>query len=807
MPRSLAFRSAILFVLGSVLPRPAIAIWPHDPLVNLPICTASGEQFLSHFIPDGAGGAFATWQDYRAGNSDVYAQHVLASGVVDPAWPANGRAVCTHVAEQFNPVLVADNAGGIIVIWTDYRSGVSVPDIYAQRVLASGQIDPAWPATQLPVCTAGNEQSSPLAVSDGQGGAIVAWQDKRSTVYDIYAQRVRVTGSVDPAWPADGRALTTATGSQYAHAVVSDGAGGMIVVWQDTRNVNIDVFAQRILASGVVDPAWPVNGRGVCVVAGDQTNVVCTADGTGGAIIAWEDERVAQDFDIYVHHVSNSGVLDPGWGLAAGHGLCLDVADQHTPCIASDGAGGAIVAWADGRQNRIYAARVLSTGTNDPQWTVDGVVLCPTGPVQSDPACIADGMGGAFVTWAHFGGSSDLDIHGQHVMGNAATDPYVPLSGVPVCTHTEVQDNPFIVPDGTGGFLIAWNDQRTSSARDLYAQRVAPFGKLGNPGGSLLSVRDVPNDQGGQVLLEWTASYLDAFPTFPIDRYSVWRRVATAPAWVSEPAASSGPRRWRESWDGVTTLYWEWIAEQPARGRPGYSCVVPTTSDSNTVANPLTDFMVSAEYPDGVPYWDTAPLSGYSVDNLPPATPSPFTGQYAAGTSTLQWGANHEADFLEYRLYRGGSPNFVPASFTLVTTQSGTGYTDPAGAGFYYKLAAVDIHGNVSGYALLLPNGATVDVTPNPVAAFALSPPTPNPARDWTELRLALPAAGRISLALLDAAGRSVRTTLVEDLGSGDQALRVPLTGADGRALAAGLYFLRVESGPHVRVARLAIVR
>lgn len=790
--------ASLLFVSG--LPDAALASWPHEPTINLPVCTASGEQFLSGFISDGAGGAFATWQDYRAGNSDVYAQHILASGIVDPAWPANGRAVCTLTSNQFNPVVVADGLGGIIVIWSDFRSGVAF-DIYAQHVLANGQIDPAWPATQLPVCTATNDQTMPLAVSDGQGGAVVTWQDNRA-VTDLYAQRIRLSGSVDPAWPVNGRAVCTAGGIQIAHSVVSDGAGGVIVAWQDARGASYDIFAQRMLVSGIVDPAWPANGVAVCAAGGDQISVTCAPDGAGGAIIAWDDERFVGDHDIYAHHVKSTGIVDVNWD-ANGRLVVFDTAQQTAPCIATDGAGGAFVAWQDGRENKIYATRVLANGIPDPAWTTNGVPLAPASGTQVDPACAADGSGGAFVGWTDDRGNTNL--YAQHLW-SSQLDAYWPYFGRAVSTQAYSRENPFIVSDGRGGAILGWNDLR-SSVRDLYAQRIAPFGRLGNPEGNLLSIRDVPNDQGGQVLLEWSASYLDGPSSDAIGQYSVWRRVATAPMRTSGATAISNPRRWREVRYGLATTYWEWIAEQPARGRPGYSCVVPTTSDSNSWANPLTEFMVSAEMAAGLPYWDSASLSGYSVDNLPPATPSPFTGQYAAGTASLQWGANHEPDFLEYRLYRGRYPGFEPYPVTLVSSQSGTGYADAAGSGFYYKLAAVDIHGNVSAYALLLPEGATVDVPRNPTPAFALSAPTPNPARDWTELRLTLPRAARVSLTLLDPAGRNVRTVLSDDLGQGEHAMRVTLRSEDGRALATGLYFLRLETGSIVRTSRLAIIR
>src|SRR5207245_1671589 len=134
--------------------------------------------------------------------------------------------------------------------WYDYRNGNS--DIYAQRVLASGAVDGGWAVGGGALCTAAGDQYSPTIVADGAGGAIVTWYDSRNGNYDIYAQHVLASGAVDGAWPVNGRALCTATNGQYSPTIVTDGAGGAIVTWYDSRNGNYDIYAQRVLASGAV---------------------------------------------------------------------------------------------------------------------------------------------------------------------------------------------------------------------------------------------------------------------------------------------------------------------------------------------------------------------------------------------------------------------------------------------------------------------------------------------------------------------------------------------------------------------------
>src|SRR5689334_152111 len=89
-----------------------------------PVCTDPGNQFTPAIVSDGAGGAFITWPDDRAvDNYNIYAQHLLASGVADPTWPVNGAAVCTASGQQNSPQLIPDGSGGIFIVWDDTRTG------------------------------------------------------------------------------------------------------------------------------------------------------------------------------------------------------------------------------------------------------------------------------------------------------------------------------------------------------------------------------------------------------------------------------------------------------------------------------------------------------------------------------------------------------------------------------------------------------------------------------------------------------------------------------------------------------------
>ncbi len=379
---------------------------------------------------DGSGGAIIAWNDRRNGtDSNIFAQHVLTSGAVDPSWPANGRALCSATNQQVFPVITSDLSGGAIVAWYDFRSGTNY-DIYAQHVQASGAVDPGWPVDGRAVCTAAGNQIVPVVVDDGAHGAIVAWSDIRSgTSFDIYAQHVLASGAIDSSWPTNGQGVCVVVDDQADVAMVGDGSGGAIVTWDDRRNLSdYNIYAQHLLGSGVADPSWPANGRALCTAAGDQGFPVITRDAGVGAVVAWDDFRNGANFDIYAQHVLPTGAVDSGWP-ADGRAICTASNDQVLPAIVTDGSGGGVIAWADLRNNLdydIYSEHVQASGVVDPAWPAQGTALCTSVKDQSAASIVTNGGGGAIVGWQDLRNGLDSDIYSQRVLASGVTVVAVP---------------------------------------------------------------------------------------------------------------------------------------------------------------------------------------------------------------------------------------------------------------------------------------------------------------------------------------------------------------------------------------------
>ena len=792
---------ALVVVLALTPAGEAHAAWPRYPDVNVPVSTSVNHQIYPAIVEDGAGGAFIAWHDNRGANYDIYVQRVSAAGV--PLWTANGVVACNAAADQANAQMISDGAGGVIVTWHDFRPGNW--DIYAQRFNANGVAQ--WTANGVAVCQWPFDQPDPHLVSDGQGGAILAWEDQRSIVssrFEVYAQRVNAAGVLQ--WPnSGGIPVCTASGLRGSVRLVSDGAGGAIISWRDGRGTNNDIYAQRMSSAGTA--LWVGNGIQVSGAVTNETNPTIASDGQGGAFVTWQDEGTQ---DIMIQRVNPGGVVVLGGSAIP---VCTATGAQTLPQIVPDGVGGAIIVWQDPRtgSNGVFAQRVNSSGAA--LWTANGVQATTSTVGAVDPQLVSDGSEGAILVWTSGVASSDIRAQRVSASGTALWG----ATGVPIVNAVQNQAWARIVPDAADGAIISWHDTRGGSGfYDVYAQRVDHYGNLGNPEPVLRSVRDTPNDQGGKVKASWTASYLDADPTFGIVDYRLWRSAPQALA--SELTAVSGTRRFTRDADeaaatGAVLIQslagveyaWELVALQPAAAIPSYSMVTVTTGDSVNGSNPLTVFAVEARAGTGVGanHWWSAPDSGYSVDNLPPAAPAPFTGTYAAGSTSLHWSPNGEADFAHYRLYRGASAGFVPSPVNRVASLPDTGYVDPGGAPFFYKLSAVDAHGNESGFALLAPSG-TVDAPAGAVpVALRLGAPQPNPSSVQARIEFDLPREAQVVLVVHDAAGRSVRTLFRGPHPAGAFDMSWDLRDDGGHRVANGVYFVRLESGGRAITRRM----
>ena len=796
-------------------PRTGYVNWPTSAYTNVPVTVATGSQQDQVVASDSLGGMFVAWSDNRSGAWDIYAQRITTYGEVAPGWTVDGVLVCGAPGDQQRPKIVADGAGGAIIVWEDVRSGDW--NLYAQRVRADGTVAAGWAANGVKICGAPNQQTNPSLASDGSSGAVIAWQDYRDNNWDIYAQHVLSSGQIASGWFADGVALCRDGSSQTVPTVATDAAGGAYVAWQDTRYYT-HTYLQHVTRDGVVPSGWPTDGLRLGYYYSNQYSPVATLDGSGGVLVSWIEPRC--NTDVYVIRVLSNASVAPGWSTdALSVTGCSGQASQLVVTMISDGVGGAYVSWPDARCSSwdVYLNRVTSAGGIVAGWPSQGLGVTCAPNNQDAPTLCLDGAGGVFVAWNDVR-SGGYDIYAHRYSGSGAALGGWSAYGVPVCLAANNQTQPLIVPGWGTGATICWRDERNPTSPDLYAQRLDWSGRLGDPQPILTSVRDLPSDQGGHVRLTWNASVLDVLPALDISAYGVWRRVdsAAAQAAVAKGArmlaseatpADALPGKFRVTHLDAQTFYWEGVATILARGQSTYSYVAETFADSTSSGNPPTTFMVDAHASFGPFFWDSNEQNGYSVDNIAPSLPSGLHATYGPTSTRLGWQLGAENDLAGWRVYRGSTPAFTPSALNLVATVSDTSYVDATTGHYVYKVAAIDVHGNLSGFSSVVPAQLTgVDGGAIP-ATLWLAPVAPNPATSGTLLRFGLPRDAHVSLALFDANGRRVRELAARDMPAGEHSVRWDGNDSNGQGVASGLYFMRLATGTEMRVQRFAVVR
>jgi hypothetical protein len=92
-------------------------------------------------------------------------------------------------------------------------------------------------------------------LEDGLGGAFIVWDDARSpgstTDNSLYSQYINSAGVIQ--YPVDGLLVANATGNQRTPVIISDGSGGFITAWIDSRtSTNGEIYAARVNANGTL---------------------------------------------------------------------------------------------------------------------------------------------------------------------------------------------------------------------------------------------------------------------------------------------------------------------------------------------------------------------------------------------------------------------------------------------------------------------------------------------------------------------------------------------------------------------------
>lgn len=336
----------------------------------------------------------------------------------------------------------------------------------------------------------------------------------------------------------------------------------------------------------------------------------------------------------------------------------------------------------------------------------------------------------------------------------------VDMSGKYIYSETEVKaayNYFFVEEDGSQGIH---NPAFTVALLDVSMQAV----KNNAVEGGIVSIQDVPNDQGKNVTIIWNKFIDDGVSADPIASYTVKR------------------------FDGDTTV-WTGVGSHTADGSARYALVVPTLYDSTADGNALTQFKVVALSNSGNVFVSDAEV-GYSMDNLVPEAPANPTILVQNKTINLAWDASVAPDVNFYRVYRSTSMNFVPTETEEIGTTAEVQFNDDGAADgtYYYKIAAVDFSGNLGEFSAEVSVKVTaIDGEGLVPTAFSLDQNYPNPFNPTTTIGFSVKTAGMVNLTVFNAVGQKIAVLVDKELAAGPYS-----TNFDGTALSSGVYFYQI---------------
>jgi hypothetical protein len=296
-----------------------------------------------------------------------------------------------------------------MVAWLEARDSASWVRLSALD--DRGRFPRGWPAEGLVIGRSMAPGDAVGLASDGAEGGFVSWTEMHDRLSDVKMSCVSRPDAAVRSWTVVSGAVPP-EGTQFDNhpELVADGRGGAIAVWTDERNGTkqglalMDVFGQRVLSSGV--PSWTTAGQGHAIAAGPgyQLDPHVVSDNAGGAFFAWDEHSPGAADQGRLLRLDAEGRPAPGWP-ANGVPLGLEVSN-----LFSDLDGGVFVTWVD--SSTAYLQRFESRW--NPEFARPAAFSLGPPAGRRMVRVAADGRGGVFLAWeAQIQGKTEVQV--QHV--------------------------------------------------------------------------------------------------------------------------------------------------------------------------------------------------------------------------------------------------------------------------------------------------------------------------------------------------------------------------------------------------------
>ena len=308
----------------------------------------------------------------------------------DMVWQNNGIPIRQGVHIEWQRTVCPGESGSMIFVWSDTRYGSR--NVFAQKVDSSGVL--LWGSQGSAVTNLPGRQEDPVAITDGDGGAFIAWVDYRfDDEGDIFIQHIDNQGN--RMMDDNGEALARVDGRHLTINMCTDSLGGVFVAWQDKRNfLDDDIFGTHV--SSNYEIIAPSSGVSIIQMNGNQGAKSLEYAGNNQATIIWSDTRSGSGNDIYCQKINmNMEKIFSDGGLEVSATSDLETTPRTT-FMKNDTS---FVIWQSGTESTDIYYNLL---TSDGLVFSEHLQLCSFNSSKANPRIKRNQLGEVFIQWIDY---------------------------------------------------------------------------------------------------------------------------------------------------------------------------------------------------------------------------------------------------------------------------------------------------------------------------------------------------------------------------------------------------------------------
>ena len=308
----------------------------------------------------------------------------------DMVWQNNGIPIRQGVHIEWQRTVCPGESGSMIFVWSDTRYGSR--NVFAQKVDSSGVL--LWGSQGSAVTNLPGRQEDPVAITDGDGGAFIAWVDYRfDDEGDIFIQHIDNQGN--RMMDDNGEALARVDGRHLTINMCTDSLGGVFVAWQDKRNfLDDDIFGTHVSSNYVI--IAPSSGVSIIQMNGNQGAKSLEYAGNNQATIIWSDTRSGSGNDIYCQKINmNMEKIFSDGGLEVSATSDLETTPRTT-FMKNDTS---FVIWQSGTESTDIYYNLL---TSDGLVFSEHLQLCSFNSSKANPRIKRNQLGEVFIQWIDY---------------------------------------------------------------------------------------------------------------------------------------------------------------------------------------------------------------------------------------------------------------------------------------------------------------------------------------------------------------------------------------------------------------------